>query len=280
MSQGPHESAVPDYGAPPIAQPAAEPSEPAQMSPMSRLVNIFFSPGEVFEDVRRSARDWWLPMVIYLLIATGVGYVVQLRLNLTPERVAAAAVDLQLEREGRTRKDLTPEVRAQYEQGEKFQAMMMRYAPILAAVMVPIAFAVGAGIYMLLAMIFGARPNFFRMLSVVAYSFFASGVVQSLLQLLLAFLRSPDDVDPKSFLLNKGSILAASPAAFVSADDNPVLFTALSYFDVFSIWYLVLVTIGIAMVSKKIKMGSAALIAFGPYVLWAIVQVLIAVATT
>ena len=86
------------------------------------------------------------------------------------------------------------------------------------------------------------------MLSVVAYSFFASGVVQSLLQLLLAFLRSPDDVDPKSFLLNKGSILAASPAAFVSADDNPVLFTALSYFDVFSIWYLVLVTIGIAMV--------------------------------
>ncbi len=279
MSQGPHESAVPDYGAPPVARDAAEPSEPARMSPMSRLVNIFFSPGEVFEDVRRSARDWWLPTLVYLLIATGAGYVVQSRLNLTPERIAAAAVDLQLEREGKTRKDLTPEVRAQYEQGEQFQATFFRYAPALVFVMVPVAFAVGAGIYMLLAMIFGARPTFFRMLSVVAYSYFASGVVQSLLQLLLAFLRSPDDVDPKSFILNKG-ILAASPAALVSADDNPVLFTALSYFDLFSVWYLVLVTIGLASVSKKLTTTSAALIAFGPYVLWAIVQVLIAVATT
>jgi hypothetical protein len=39
-------------------------SSPARMSPISRFVNVFFSPGAVFEDVCRSSAGWWLPIVL------------------------------------------------------------------------------------------------------------------------------------------------------------------------------------------------------------------------
>ena len=60
MSQDPSAGHTPEYGGAPVQAPSVkdELTEPAQMSSFSRLGNVFFSPGEVFADVRRSPRDW------------------------------------------------------------------------------------------------------------------------------------------------------------------------------------------------------------------------------
>jgi hypothetical protein len=69
-------------------------------------------------------------------------------------------------------------------------------------------------------------------------------------------------------------LIQASPAAFVSVSANPVLFTLLGWFDVFSIWFLVLAVIGMSIVCvKKLKTGTAMMIVIGPYILFMLINV-------
>lgn len=59
---------VPTGLAPGVPDPGA--AEPARMSPLSRYVNVFFSPGAVFDDIRRDPRGWWVPIIIGTLVAS------------------------------------------------------------------------------------------------------------------------------------------------------------------------------------------------------------------
>lgn len=273
MSQEPYDAAAPQYGAPIPETPADELSEPRQMSPISRLVNVFFSPGEVFEDVRRSPRDWWLPVLVLLAVVTASGYVLQYRLNLTPEVVATAAIDSGLEQQGKTRKDLSEAERNAVQQQEAFMRTMFKFGPVVGLVYFVIFFAVAAGVYYVMLLVAQAKTTFFRVLSVVAYAYFVPNVLKSILQGIFAFLKSPDDVDAAAFV-QSGGLLTASPAAFFSVKESPVLWTLLSYFDVFSIWFLVLLAIGFAAIcAKRLKLGTAGLIAAAPYVLVMLVAV-------
>jgi hypothetical protein len=248
-----------------------EMSAPAQMGPLARLGNIFFAPGEVFEDVRRSPRDWWLPLVVLLVVTTAIQFVIQNRFDLTPAKVADAAMEAQLERQGKTIDDFSDEQKAQIEKQKSVSETFIRFGPIVGGVWYLIFFAAGAGLYMLGLMLFQARTTYFRALSVVTYSNFATGVVQALLNLILAFAHSPDDFDLKSFLVKRG-FLTASPAAFVSVTDHPVLYTFFTYFDLFSLGYLVLAVIGLSLVCvKKVKTSTAAIVVVVPYVLWMLV---------
>jgi hypothetical protein len=272
---------APEYGAPPPTAPRSvrdELTEPAQMSPITRLVNIFFSPGEVFQDIRRSPRDWWLPILVLVIVASAAGYVIQWRLDLTPAKLAAAQTDLAIDMQGKTRKDLTEQEKQAFEMQQNFTEVVFKFAPIAAFVFILIGFGILAGLYRVSLLIAQAQTTFFRVLSVVAYAGYVPGVVKSLLQMVLAFLRSPDDVDPKAYLINQG-ILATNLGAFVSLTEQPVLKTFLGYFDLFLIWQIVLLAIGLAAVSRKLKPGTAALIAVAPFVVMMLLQVLFAFAT-
>src|SRR5436309_581314 len=52
------------------AQAGVAPPEPARMSPLSRYFNVFFSPGAVFEDIRRDPRGWWMPLLIVGVVSS------------------------------------------------------------------------------------------------------------------------------------------------------------------------------------------------------------------
>jgi ABC-type dipeptide/oligopeptide/nickel transport system ATPase subunit len=281
MSQEAPYAPTPDYGNTPGPAPSAasEMSEPRRMSPLARLANIFFSPGEVFEDVRRAPGDWWLPLVVGIVIAVGVGFAVQSRLGMTPEKMADAAIEAGLKQRGKTMKDLTPDEQNAIGGQRKFTEFMIRYGPALAVPFSVIYVAIGAGLYMLLLLLVQARTTFARALSVITYSSFASGIVQSLLALAGGMLRNPEDVDAGDYVMKRGQLVATSPAFFVSMDQHPVLATFLSYFDVFSIWYLVLATIGLSLVTqKRLKIGTAAMIVVSPYLLWMVGSTLLRLA--
>ena len=132
MSQDSQYADAPEYGGAPQSAPTArdEMSAPPQMGPLARLGNIFFSPGDVFEDVRRSPRDWWLPMVVLLIVATAVGYFIQYKLDFTPEKLAAAAVESGLEQQGKTRKDLSADEQSAVAAQEKVMSTMFKLGPI------------------------------------------------------------------------------------------------------------------------------------------------------
>jgi hypothetical protein len=268
MSQDSPYAPAPGYGAAPPPTPSAgdEMSAPPQMSPLQRVGNVFFSPGEVFEDVRRSPRDWWLPILLLFVVGIGANYVVLNRLGFTPELLATSAVDSGLEQQGKTRKDLSEDERNAVEMQENFIEMSFRFAPLVGLLFGAVFYVLAALLYWILLMIAQAKTTFFRVLSVVAYAFFVPNILKSLLQVVLAFLMDPSTADAATYL-QTGGVLTASPAALVSMKESPVLWTLLSYVDVFSIWFIALLGIGFAAITvKRLKVGTALAIAAAPYV--------------
>jgi hypothetical protein len=268
---------APEYGAPPKTTQTVrdELTEPAQMSPFARVGNIFFSPGEVFQDVRRSPRDWWLPMLLTILIASVSWYTIQARYGWTPEQLAKEAIEAQLKKQGKNRKDLTEQERGGFEMGEKIATVQLRFVPVMILIGVLISGFVIAGFFRLATMIVGAQTTLFRLLSVVAYSQFVPGFVKSILNIVLSFLRSAEDVNPTDFMQNQG-LISTGPAALVSAQEQPVLHALLGAFDVFSIWVLVLMIIGLVAVSKKLKYGTAGALVIGPYIVIVLISMVFA----
>lgn len=278
MSQESPYSPTPAYGeGPPVPQKLAdELREPAQMNPIARLGTLLVSPGEVFEDIRRSPRDWYLPILVLIFISIGVGYFVQAKLNLTPDRMATAAIDMGLEQQGKSRADFTGDQAQQLQQQETVTKYIFQFAPILAFVFLPIGFAIVSAMYFGLTLVVQGKTTYFRLLSVVCYSYCLPNVVKALLQIPLAVMKSADDIDVIGYL-QKSGLIQASPAAFVSPTKNAALYTLLSFVDVFSIWFLILATIGVATVcKKKLSMGSAAVVVFVPYLILMVFSVLMA----
>jgi hypothetical protein len=273
MSQDSPYAPTPDYGsAPPAAASARdEMTAPAQMGPLARLGNVVFAPGDVFEDVRRSPRDWWLPMVLLIVFSAVAGVVIQQRLHFTPEAMAQAATEANLERQGKSEKDLSDQERQQLEQGKKFTEMIFKLGPALGVITIPFLFGVMSLVYWLVLLISQAKTTYFRVLSVVTYAYSVPNIVKLLLTILYAFLVSPDNVDAKSFLAS-GGLLTTSLAFVTSLKAHPVLWTALNWIDLFSIWFMVLCAIGFGAISLKRKtFGSAFLLVLAPYaLLWLI----------
>jgi hypothetical protein len=269
MSQDSQYAPSPEYGGAPAAPatPADEMSAPPQMSAFARLGNVAFSPGEVFEDVRRSPRGWWLPVIVLIVVAFAANFLVTQRLNFTPEVLAAAAIDQALEQQGKTRKDLSADEKANWDKQEQYTAVGIKMTPVIIFIFTWVFVFVVALVYWLMMTIMQRKTTYFRVLAVVTFAYVVPAVLRGLLAVAVAYLRNPDDIDPKSFLAT-GGVLTASPAALVSVASHPVLWTFLSYFDVFTIWFLALVAIGLAAVTvKRMKLGSALAVAVPPYLL-------------
>jgi len=54
--------------------PPAIPGEAATMGPLARFVNVLFSPGKVFEDVKRNPAGWWTPILIVAVAASAMSF--------------------------------------------------------------------------------------------------------------------------------------------------------------------------------------------------------------
>lgn len=277
MSQDPPYAPAPDYGAapPPSASPRDEMSAPPQMNAFARLGNVFFGPGEVFEDVRRSPGGWWLPLILLVVAVSASGFVLQWKLGFTPQVLAQAATESGLEQRGKTMKDLTDAERQQVEGGQKFTEMIFRLGPVFGAVYFILFFGIASLTYWVILLVAQAKTSYFRVLSVVAFSYFAPNIVKAILQTIYAFLVSSDNVDAKTFI-SQGGLLTTSLSFLTSMKAHPALWTFLNWIDVFSIWFLVLLAIGFGAISLKRKsMGSMLPVAAAPYVVMMLLSVVI-----
>ena len=62
------------------------------MSPLSRYLNVFMSPGAVFEDIRRDWRGWWMPILIGAALTTVMAVIYVNRYAEFQGEIAAAQV--------------------------------------------------------------------------------------------------------------------------------------------------------------------------------------------
>lgn len=229
----------------------AEANEAPQMSEPATLGNIFFEPGNVFEDMRRKPR--FLVAGLIVLAAISIFQVVFI------EKIGyKEIVKSRIESSSRTR-DLDKDQKKQIV--EQQGSDMIKYITFGATpVVIVVVFLIGGLIYWGLSSAMGGSGKFLGGLSVWVYSSLPPSIVFTLANLLVLFLKSADDIDIAN---SQNGLVKANPSFFIDATAHPVLAALLGSIDLFAIWGWVLASIGLQKVFK-LSSGSS----------WAVVLIL------
>jgi hypothetical protein len=232
--------------------PDAEP-QPKGLGEGSRLTGVFFEPAKTFEDV--AARPgFWAPLI--LVIAVALGYMVLYGQHVGWDRM----IRHQLETSSRAAQ-LSPEQR------ETQAQISAKFAPIVGYVGVLLGVPLGTLIWaaVLLGIVKGMMSAQVRLKQVFAIICYASlpGVIMMLLAIAVMFMKPPDD-------FNMQNPLVFNPGAFMDPTTTSKFIHSLaSALDLFSLWKLVLVGIGLkAAGGKQLSMGGAMTAVFLPWAIW------------
>ena len=237
----------------------AEPVKP--MSFADKMVNIFASPGELFDDVRMTPptpSNWVIPMLMFIVVAFLMGQVMFMNPSLVSQLtdMVRSGIDKMVE-EGR----LTPE---QAEQAANFSKpgstmfMIQQGAGIL--ILTPIVLFLISLIYWLLGRwgMKGTAP-FMKVVEVVGLTFFIS-IAESIVTTILMFVMDSITATP-------------SLGAFVSNFDfTNKLHMALSKVNIFTFWDLSVVSIGLSRLFRR-DLPKVLVIVFALWIIWTVFTV-------
>lgn len=233
-----------EWEAPPLPEEIEDTKEPAQMSEVGTLGSIFFEPGNTFEDLRRKPRFILAGLItVFLITLFQFAFI---------ERVGFERI-IRERFESNSRIQQMPEdaknTLIEQQSGPTAKIISIAIIPIFSMVF----FLIGGLIYWLGANAMGGSARFTQGLSVWIYSGFPPTVIFVLANLLVLFLKSPDDMEISAA---QNSLLPSNPGFFVSGKSSPVLAAFLASFDLFLIWGWILAVIGLRIVGK-ISTGAA-----------------------
>jgi hypothetical protein len=237
--------------------PAPEAQSQPAISPMGRIVGVFFSPKATFQDIVRKP-SWAVPLVLLTLFSIGVSVAINQRINWR-EFMAQ-----QIEKNPRSANLSAEQKQQQIEGGAKFTPPFT-YAigvcgPIIFVLVVAL---VMWGAYNLLG---GANTNFGASLAITSHAALP-GLVSSLLFILILYLKPPGTVDLEN-------PIATNVAAFLPEDSAKWLMALLKSIDIFTFWTLILLAIGFAATNpKKLRGSKAFTIAFSVWAAYVVCRV-------
>jgi hypothetical protein len=133
--------------------------------------------------------------------------------------------------------------------GAAFGKVMAYVGPLWAVVFLVIL----AAIFLLAFRLMGGEGTFKQAFSVTLYSWVPL-LLNSIVMTIVAFSR--DSLDPQLM----PTLVKSNPAFLVDLKTHPVLFSALSSLDIFTIWTLILMIIGFAAMSRFSKVKSAVIV--------------------
>lgn len=228
------------------SMPAPEaPAQPA-ISPIGRIIGVFFSPKATFEDIVRKP-SWVLPVVLLTLFSIGVSFAINQRINWRE------FIGQRMEKSPQAANMSAEQKEQRIEGGAKFSPVFTYciglLGPILGILVVGL---VMWGAYNLLG---GANTTYGTSFAITAYAFM-TGLLSSILFILVLYLKPYGAVDLEN-------PVATNLAAVLPDDSAKWLVALLKSFDIFTFWTLALLAIGfVATNPKKLKGGKAFIIAF------------------
>jgi hypothetical protein len=232
--------------------PEAEP-QPKGLGEGSRLTGVFFEPAKTFADV--AARpSFWVPLILVIVVA--LCFMVLYGQHVGWDRM----IRHQIETSSRAAQ-LSPEQReTQIQMSAKF-APIFGYAGVLLGV--PLVTLIWAAV--LLGIVKGMMSAQVRLKQVFAIICYASlpGVIMMLLAIAVMFMKPPED-------FNMQNPLVFNPGAFMDpTTTSKFIYSLASALDLFGLWKLVLIGIGLkAAGGKQLSMGGAMTAVFLPWVIW------------
>jgi len=230
---------------PPPSSPGSETTEAAAMSTGQTITGIFFEPSRVFESLR--ARPRFLAAAIISTIAL-LAFTTVFYQRVGYERTINEEIDSSPRAE-----QMTPE--------QKEQAIRIQTSPVVKAIrycapilVVALIIAAGAGLYLLGSMLMGRQLRYKQAVAVWTYSSMPPLVVSMILNIVLLFLKSPDDFD--IVRASRRGLVQANLGILADLKTAPVLGTFLSSIDVFAFFGLFLAALGLRIVGKMASVSA------------------------
>src|SRR5262249_41242098 len=229
------------------SKPADAELSPAPQNFFSRLIGVYFSPGETFKGMASAPRPF-APIIALTLLFVVSSVFVASRMpmdKINEDRIQQAIAS------GR----LTEEQAAQQREGMKKIAPFMKFIiPISTALWAVVRGVAFGGLAKLVSMMMGIDNKYMPLVSVTTYTMLAVYIISTVIFVILIFVKPIEDFDWNNPV---GSNLAALLTAFGVEGLSKFVKGLLSYVDVFYIWKVILIAIGCAAVSHKLKSSSA-----------------------
>ena len=242
--------------------PGPQPSTgaPEPLSTADTLTRIFYEPEPVFKSLKQRPR-WLAALLVLGLFGAVYQFAVVQRLG--TERIADDTATRIIDA-GFVPPEVPPDTfRKFYVDHERDTATVNKIFQPIGTVMGGALFIlIVAGLYLLGVLAFGGRMNFWQAVSVAVYSTLPPAVIATLLNLILLYTQSVDDIIP--IKAQQQSLARADLGLLFSPASHPGLYTFASFLGLFSIYRLWLAATGLRNAADKIKSGSA----------WAIVLIL------
>ena len=227
---------TPEPAPPPLAAPPEEP----KMSEAARLAGVFFSPGKTFADIARRPR-WWIPVILSAILGT-------VYLNAFTQRVGWESVIRPAIERLPNAQSMTTQQREQAIATAARFYQYLGYGGSAVGTLVYV-FIVAVLLMFLFDTIMSAGIGLKRMMAIVAYAFLPL-VVQTALSMVVLYLKDPEE-------FNLQNPLMFNVGAYLSPDAPAALRALGSSIDLFSLWIMVLLAIGISSAARKIGFGKA-----------------------
>lgn len=273
--ENPTPEPAPEYGAPQRhEQPAVE--ESARLGPLLRLTGALFSAGETFADVNRKP-TWLTAMIIVMLTGFAASVLIEWRVKPDWERFFRTQTTKALERSGRS---VPPE---QIDQQIAMQVMFARTdltSPLSLAVLVVklviytiLYCVVPAGVFALGLMLIQAKTTFKKILSVVAWSTAATGLVGAVVFFAALMVRDQEglrEINPTEIT----NLVPTNLGVILPSDTSPFLGSIAASLDIFSIWLLILFVLGFTAIAgaRKITRGKIGTIVVSLWLVWVLIK--------
>jgi len=228
------------------------------LNEVQRVVDAFVAPTKTFTDIRRSA-SWWMPYLLGVVVTLVFGVVVQQKIGW--DKTYENMLKQSPAQQARIEQAPADQQAKAMQMGANITKYSFWATPVIALIIAIIAAAV------LMATVnfgFGGRATFGQMIAVWMYGTLPWSI-QGILGTITTYFVDPDTFNLKNFV--------GTNIGYYLPQDLPKTVIALgSAIDVFTIWALILLTLGCAIVGN-IKKGQAAMAVWGWWVVMTILKV-------
>ncbi|HTZ59827.1 MAG TPA: YIP1 family protein [Acidobacteriaceae bacterium] len=243
-----------------MSDPVANVEVSNSLSQIERVVDVFVDPSKAFHDILRDT-SWWLPWLLGVLVTLGFGAAIQQKIgwDKTYNNILLQSSQAQQDRMSQ----LPPDQQAHQKAiGAAFVEYIFWGTPVLALL-----FAAIAGGVLLLTLNFGlgGKATFPQMFALWFYATLPF-IIQGILAIIAVFA----GLDPDSF--NLKNPVGTNIGYFLPQDSPKWLIAFGTSIDVLTIWVLILLTMGCAIVAR-VKKSTAAIAVWGWWVLITLVKV-------
>jgi hypothetical protein len=241
------------------AQPAAP--QGAGLTQWQRVTNIFVAPSKTFIDIRDHSRSWWMPLIIAALSAYMLFAAITMKIGWSQ------VVDNAIHMQPKTEERLAQAPPDQRELQKKISLYATEGAFIASPLLVLAVVALGSlGLWGTINFVFGGKAKYGSIFSVWMWASIP-GIVKSLLGTAVIFT----GIAPEQF--NVSNFSPTNAAAFLDPiETNKALYTLASSLDVVTIWTLVLLGMGTAIVAGT-KRSSGYFAVFGWWAIFTLIGV-------